>query len=183
MMRKLLLALFLLGMTALGEAQTATVSGVVKDPSGTAVSGALLRFELKGCAGNLPMYAGNYLVMPFIQEYTSNGSGVVSGTILRNDYVTCGGVTTSSYYAMTVVRNGVAGPACNVRITAASVDATTPSCLNILPTVPALTGVVVTGVTTGCATWNASNQLTSTGTACGSGGGGSISGLNTSKLP
>lgn len=178
-MRKHLLALFLLAATSLGLAQTATVSGTVKDPSGTAVSGVLLRFELKGCAGNLPIYAGNYLVTPFIQEYTSDGSGVFSGSILRNDYVTCGGVTTSSYYAMTVVRNGVSGPACNVRITAATLNANQPTCLNALPNAPLLTGVTVTGVTQGCATWNASNQLTSTGVPCP--GGSSLTGAGTAN--
>lgn len=139
-MRRLLCALAFVCLTISGWAQTATISGQINDPATTGQSvNTYLQFELKGCFGNQPRYNGAALLWPVVKKYTASSLGAISGTIYRNDYITCGSSTDSSYWEMTVVQNGAKSPPCNVRIAASTFNANQPTCLNVNPTVTAPT--------------------------------------------
>lgn len=120
-MIKRLLALLILSSAAFA---TTTVSGNIKDLSGTAVSkSTFVRFWLRGCAGNQPRINGTALIAPsqgnvFYFDVVPNGSGVVSGTLYStrdaagtgNGEIECGGVFTGVWYGMQVYVKGKGGP-------------------------------------------------------------------------
>lgn len=120
-MIKRIFAVLLLSATAFA---TTTVSGNIKDLSGTAVSkSTFVRFWLRGCSGNQPRINGTALIAPsqgnvFYFDVVPNGSGVVSGTLYStrdaagtgNGEIECGGVFTGVWYGMQVYVKGKGGP-------------------------------------------------------------------------
>lgn len=137
-MRKYIFVILLLCLPA--WSQTAAVTGKVVDPSTTNQTvNTSVQFELTGCSGNQPRYNGVALLWPVIHRFYTDASGNVSGTVYRSDYITCGTSTASNKWRMTISQNGQTSPPCDVRITSATFDATTPNCLNAQPTVTAPT--------------------------------------------
>jgi hypothetical protein len=132
-MRRIFVILF---FCSLGHAQTATVTGKVVDPgNANQTINTKVQFELIGCSGNQPRYNGTALLWPLIKKFDTDSSGNISGSIFKNDSITCGSSTDSNKWRMTIVQNGQPSPPCDVRITSSTFNATQPNCLNQNPTV------------------------------------------------
>ncbi len=71
-------------------ANTGTLTGVIRDPNGALLSGAAVVFRLMG-PGGAHFTDNNDLITRSQVSATSNGSGVVSVTLARNDKITPSG--------------------------------------------------------------------------------------------
>ena len=101
-----LAGLILAALCHLAHAQTVNVSATLVDGSNNPVPGAYLRFELYNCGPNYPVVSGNSLVM--VQrsfDLQQNSSGVISGTVIPNDLVTCGNAV-STQWTVTPMKSG-----------------------------------------------------------------------------
>lgn len=121
-----------------------TVTGNLLDPSGTAIVGASVTFELVNTAGNVPLVSGTNVVVPLKISVTTIAAGAFTATTQGNDTITPAGTiykvtyngTLVGYYSFTGV-----GPI--------NLNSTSP-----LSQIPIPTGPVPTNVLTGNNTFN-----------------------------
>lgn len=131
---------------------SATVTGRVSNPGTGVPSGSnFVQFELQGC-GNNPAratQAGEAATLTALARFLVDASGnikasdgVSGAVIVRNDQISCGGVTTSTFYLATVFSNNspVAGSVQKYRITSSSFDLNSALPISINPVVPAPSG-------------------------------------------
>lgn len=91
------LAIYLL-IACAASAQMIAVQGTLTDGSGGAVAGSFLRFQLWNCGQNFPTYAGSGLVIVQKQfDLPVNSSGQVSGQVIPNDQISCGGIASTRW--------------------------------------------------------------------------------------
>lgn len=148
---KLRLSLFLALFSSLAFG-TATVTGKVSTPATAVASGAnFVQFELQGC-GNNPAHATQpaeaATLTPsarFPIDASGNivaADGVSAAAIVRNDQISCGGLTTSTFYLVTIFINNspISGQPQKYRITASTFDLNTATPITVNPVVVAPTG-------------------------------------------
>lgn len=132
-------------LSSLIASATISVSGNLQDLSGSAtVTGAIVRFYMRGCGGNQPFVSGTALISPtqgaiWYKDFTPNGSGAISGTLYASADVSCGGSTGVIWYGMVVIVSGKAGPEAAVSATA-NININNPNFLTTNPVVSAPTG-------------------------------------------
>lgn len=126
---------------------SATVSGVVSSPSGAfPQAGAnFVLFELQGCGNNpaRPTQPAEASQLTLAARFAIDSStGAISGTIIRNDQISCGGVTTSTFYLVTTYINNqpVQGSAQKYRITSGAFSLNNATPITTNPVVAAPTG-------------------------------------------
>lgn len=137
-MKKLILSL-LLCSTAL-FAQTFTVSGHVVDPSTAVPANSTVTFKLVNTGIQQCKVSGTGLIVPNTEVFTPNGSGVISGTLYRNDFITCGNQT-NTQWAYTIQQSGTIMPTCvlaQVKVASLNLDST--ACSNTTPVIIPPTG-------------------------------------------
>lgn len=124
---------------------SATVTGHVSNPGLSVASGSnYWSFELQGC-GNNPARAtqgGEAGTLTNYKRVNIDGSGNSSDVIVRNDQISCGGQTTSTFYLVTLWINNsaVPGTAQKYRITSPSFDLNSATPITVNPVVVAPTG-------------------------------------------
>lgn len=148
-MRRILLLLAFI-LVAIPAQATTTVTGKIQNlGTGNVISGAFVRFWLRGCGGNQPRINGTSLIGPsqggvFFFDLVGDSSGNISGTLystrdatgLLGGDIECGGSTTAVWYGMQVWVNGKAGPE-------VAVHALSGSTLDVTQVTPITTNPVV----------------------------------------
>lgn len=151
-MRQFWLKTFLLLFVSTLAWGTATVTGHVSTPSTGIASGTnFVTFDLQGC-GNNPAHAtqgGEQGTLTqrarFPIDATGNikaADGVSAAAIVRNDQISCGGQTSSTFYLVTIYINNspIPGQPQKYRITSSTFVLDTALPLTVNPVVPAPTG-------------------------------------------
>lgn len=91
------LALFLL--LSVSQAFGTTVSGTIKDVTGTAITkNAYVNFTLRNYSSNQPRVIGSHVIGAPSAPFYPNASGVISGTITGNDLISPGPGVPTTYY-------------------------------------------------------------------------------------
>lgn len=86
---------------------TATLSThLVHIDSSPAVHRNFVRLDLRGCAGSIPNVPG-FGAATISQDFSPDGSGLVTSTIFDNNQIQCNGRINSTYYVVTIYDNGV----------------------------------------------------------------------------
>lgn len=137
-MRKLLCILLL---TSPLFAQTFSVSGHVVDPT-TAVPGSTdVTFTLVGTGNQQCKVSGTGLIVPGFAKFTPNVStGVISGTLYRNDFIVCGNQSNTQWQYI-VKSGGNPQPACILaQVASSSLNLDNTACSNTTPVVVPPTG-------------------------------------------
>ena len=129
--RELTLSLSLLylrlaaGLLLLGQSLPATViSGSIVNVTGQPMSSnRSITFTLENCGSNIPLVQGSAIVVPGTVTLKPNPAGMLAGTIVGNDIVSCGGLIGQTYYQVTVFAGSlqiyqqnfiIAGPSWNI---------------------------------------------------------------------
>jgi hypothetical protein len=121
--RNTILLLALLALPGAARATT-TVTGHIADLGGSAVtSNAFVRFQLRGCGGNIPRINGVALIAPtqgavWYKDFAADASGNITGTLYSNrdaagtgnGEIECGGSLTATWYGLIPFLAGKAGP-------------------------------------------------------------------------
>ena len=135
-----------------------TVTGTLKDPSGTALNGGKVTFTLANLAGNLPYVSGTTILVPVSVTVASNSSGAFTVTLYGNDAITPANsvynVNFNDMYAASYSLTG-SGPI--------DLDSTIPN-----SSTPAPSGALPTALLTSNNTFSASNTFTGAVTLSGS---------------
>lgn len=138
-MKKLTLLFLLAGCSAL-FAQTASVSGHLFDGSTSPQSTASISFTLVNTGGNVCKVSGTAIVVQSPVTFNANGSGAISGTLYRNDFISCGGVSNSVWQYQVAV-NGQIQPTCMLATLAtSSLNVDNAACSNTVPVITPPTG-------------------------------------------
>lgn len=119
-----LLTFLLLLLSSPVWAQTATVSGTLRDAGGAAVtSNAFIRFELMNFTG-LPTVSGSGTAVRTIKDFAPDGSGLLSGAIYRNDNIS----PANTFWRVCNYYGGSRGKCSDYRIAASTfnLDTATP---------------------------------------------------------
>lgn len=134
---------------------TTTVTGSIKNlGTGAVTPGSLVRFWLRGCAGNQPRINGTAVIAPtqggvFFFDLAADASGNISGTIYStrdnagtgNGDIECGGSKTAVWYGMQVFNAGKGGPETPVHAkSGATLDVTQVTPITTNPVIAAPTG-------------------------------------------
>lgn len=196
---KRILAFALACLWALPVLATTTVSGNLKDLTGTAAtSRTFVRFRLAGCSNGQPRVLSTAVIAPsggganWYFDFTPDSSGNISGTLystrdstgLLGGDIDCNGSATAVFYFMSIWTNGQRGPEIPVHAkngVTLNINSVTPITSNPVVTAP-------TGDTTYCRldggncgfTGNITTQGINAGTNSISGGAGSLSSLTVS---
>jgi hypothetical protein len=86
---------------------TATLSThLVHIDTSPAVHRNFVRLDLRGCAGSIPNVPG-FGAATLTQDFSPDGSGLVTSTIFDNNQIQCNGRINSTYYVVTIYDNGV----------------------------------------------------------------------------
>jgi hypothetical protein len=89
------------------SAQFVTVNAQLVEGSGTNSLTSFLRFSLYNCGSNLPVYSAGNLVMVKKQfDLKPNSSGLVTGSVVPNDKILCGGVA-STLWTITPMKDAL----------------------------------------------------------------------------
>jgi hypothetical protein len=86
---------------------TIPVTGHVVDPSQGIPAGMSVKFELYNCGGNYPRIVGSFGIVRQNFTLTPDSSGLITGTIVPNDVIDCGGTTGTTRYNVSLLLNGV----------------------------------------------------------------------------
>ncbi len=141
LVRFFLVAAFFCLACAASLAQTATVSGTLTNASSGGVgTNAYLKAELYGCGGNRAIWSGGVVTQSF--NYVTDANGAISGTIVRNDQITCGNDVgnATSYFMQPFVNGQQSGPRLQFRVTSGTFNWNTATPITVQPVVPAPTG-------------------------------------------
>ena len=87
-MRRVFQLVFGLALITAQAFAVSIVTGNVQDLGGNPVSNVTVRFTLRGCK-TTPRMVGTGLPVKLTQDFVSDSSGHISGTIVRNDEITC----------------------------------------------------------------------------------------------
>ena len=89
------------------SAQFVTVNAQLVDGSGANSLTSFLRFTLYNCGSNLPVYSASNLVVVKKQfDLKPNTSGVITGSVVPNDKILCGGVA-STLWTITPMKDAL----------------------------------------------------------------------------
>lgn len=113
-----------------------TVTGTLKDASGTAVAGSaqnFVRFELLYTGYNQPHITGTTQIVPSKLDVQPDSSGNLSTNLYGNDIITCGTVTGGTRWQVTYFVGGFAGNSAIYNITGGTWDLTSALPDNALP--------------------------------------------------
>jgi hypothetical protein len=107
-----LAALLLLPLAAVAQSPV-SLFGNFQDISGNVTTGLQVQFLLAGCGGNLPRITGHFNLVNTQYNFTPDATGTLQFVqIWPNDVITCGLVTGSTQYLMTILVNNIPqGPA------------------------------------------------------------------------
>jgi len=124
------LALMLL-FPVLMPAQTAAVSGSLRDVSNTAIvsQNTYVQFELRGFGGFIPRIVSSSINADPVKKFVPNGSGAISGNIIRNDYITPSG----TFYRVCIFVKSAQYRCADYRIESATFDLSAATPINITP--------------------------------------------------
>jgi hypothetical protein len=101
-----ILAVVVLGRPLYAQ-NTIPVTGHVSDSSTGVPAGMSVKFELSYCGGNYPRVVGAFGIVRQNFTLTPNLAGLITGTIVPNDLINCGGVTGGTCYNITLLLNGI----------------------------------------------------------------------------
>lgn len=104
--RLTLVLLALLPLTARAQT-TIPVSGHVADSSQGIPAGMSIKFELYNCGANYPRVVGSFGIVRQNFTLTPSLAGLLTGTIVPNDIINCGGITGTTRYNVTLLLNGI----------------------------------------------------------------------------
>lgn len=91
-----------------GQAPTPNnVTGHMAGISGTPIAGTYIEFLLTNCGGSQPRIFGYFGIAPLTGDFLPDSTGLVTGTIWPNDYISCGGVTGNTRWQVTYVVNNI----------------------------------------------------------------------------
>jgi hypothetical protein len=161
-LKLLTLAVILLPVAAIAQ-NTATITGHLADPGGTAVaSRVFVRAELKNSGGQVCKVSGVALINPYVRDFQPNATGDLSFSIYKNSAIVCGNTSGASQWSFSIWRDGHPAPACALQITA-DTNLNSATCLNATatPVIPLpADGVFLkldgtNGPVTGTLSWNA----------------------------
>lgn len=93
---------------------TIPVTGHLGDSSQGVPPGMSVKFELYNCGANYPRAIGVFGIVRQNFTLTPDSTGLITGTIVPNDVINCGGVTGTTRYYVTPLLNNVPqiAPAC-----------------------------------------------------------------------
>jgi hypothetical protein len=86
---------------------TIPVTGHAFDPSQGVVAGMGIKFELYNCGSNTPRVVGLFGIVKQNFTLTPDTNGLITGTIVPNDRINCGGVAGTTRYWITPLLDGV----------------------------------------------------------------------------
>lgn len=137
MKRTAIVLMFVLSPALL--AQTFSVSGHVVDPTSAAASNSRVVFTLVGTGNQQCKVSGTGLMVPTTETFTPS-SGVISGTLYRNDFIVCGNQS-NTQWKYQVFDGGKPQPSCTLaQITSSSLNLDNTACSNTNPVVTPPTG-------------------------------------------
>lgn len=116
------------------------VTGHLGDPSQGTPAGMSVKFELYNCGANTPKVVGTFSIIKQNFTLTPDSTGLLTGNIVPNDIISCGGTVGTTYYNVTTLLNGVpqAPAACysvQRSVGTFNLDVATP-CTSISPPTP-----------------------------------------------
>lgn len=89
----------------------ATVSTRLSSVSASAnPTNSYMQMSLANCGSNVPNVPGSSVVVQPVTTFRPNASGLISGRVLGNDIINCGGTTNSVYTVQFYVNNAPSGP-------------------------------------------------------------------------
>jgi hypothetical protein len=141
--RLVLLAAVLYLFVPTGLRAQASVTAILKDPSGAPATGqnTYVRFTLEGYGSNIPRVVGTNIIVPPFKDFKPDANGNISGSIQGNDTISVGANPAGgTWYRVCEYRLGQLFRCNNFTITggAFDLDSATPNTTN--PTIPAPTG-------------------------------------------
>ena len=121
-MRYLRLAVCLLLL--LKSLPNTVISGQIVNLTGTPMSSnRTVTFALQNCGTNIPMVVGSAIIVPASLTMIPNPAGMLSGTLVGNDIISCGTTVGQTYYQVTIYAGtthiyqqmyAITGPAWNI---------------------------------------------------------------------
>jgi hypothetical protein len=113
------------GLLLLSQSLSATVIGgsIVNVTGQPMSSNRSIVFTLENCGSNIPLVQGSAIVVPAAITMRPNPAGLLAGTIVGNDIISCGTLLGQTYYQVTVFAGSlqiyqqnfiVAGPIWNI---------------------------------------------------------------------
>lgn len=87
--------------------QSIPVTGHAFDSSQGIPAGMSVKFELYNCGGNYPRVFGSFGIIKQNFTIVPDPNGLLTGTIVPNDAINCGGVAGTTRYNVTILLNGV----------------------------------------------------------------------------
>jgi hypothetical protein len=119
---------------------TIPLTGHLGDPSSGVPPGMSVKFELYGCGANTPKIVGSFSLIKQNFTVTPDLNGLISGRIVPNDSISCGGVLATTRYNVTTLLDGIpqAPTACyfvQLSVGTFNLDTAIP-CTSISPPVP-----------------------------------------------
>ena len=117
MLKKILLALLCVLAPTCAWAQTATVSGNLKDAGAANITGSntFARFTLENYV-DIPKVVGTNVIAAVLKDFHPDASGNISGTIQENNSITSGGVVGNTFYRVCLYYQGQASTCNNYQI-------------------------------------------------------------------
>jgi len=101
-MKKWFLVFLILGLRTF--AQTVPVSTSLTDGTGNTVPGSYLHFALWNCGQNIPSVSGaGAIVQTAFDLKQPAGGGAITGNVIANDKINCGGTTASTRWLVTPI--------------------------------------------------------------------------------
>src|SRR5436190_12364788 len=142
-MKKLILSLFIVT-----KLNATTIVMHIMTPSNAPSSKTVARFELKNYGNNLPRVIGSYIIVSSVVEFSPDGAGLITGTVIGNDTIS----PLNTYYTISFFNNGVRFYSCDVLISGSSQNLDATTCLNpsTTPPVPFDSCVQCAGHSTTC---------------------------------
>jgi hypothetical protein len=86
---------------------TVAVSGHFGDAGGAPTSGSYVHLQLTNCSNNIPRVVGSGTIVKQTKDFTPDSNGLISGQIIPNDLINCGGVADTTRYLVTNMVNNV----------------------------------------------------------------------------
>jgi hypothetical protein len=87
--------------------QAIPVSGHMGDASEGAPPGMSLKFELYNCGANTPKIVGSFSIVKQNFTLTPDTTGLLTGTVIPNDIISCGGAVSTTRYNVTTLLDGI----------------------------------------------------------------------------
>ncbi len=104
----LLLALILLPASMFSQtAGAVAVTGHLGDATGFPAPGTYLHAQLTNCGNNQPRIVGSFGIVKQTADFTADSTGLLSGYVVPNDVINCGGVTGGTRYLVSFITNNV----------------------------------------------------------------------------